>query len=196
VAALAGERGERDRERGPGRRREEVAGVSGARDRDLAERGPEAVRRHAGDAEDRDALDAPGGGDQVGRVGEVGREERATDDEVERRERVQRRAGPVEEEEEGIGCDVRDPAPEEDAPAPEPVEQRPDRRPHADAHGETGAEHEPDGHLASAEGAHEERKEEEHPEAHPAREVDRAREPERGRVERAGGVHACGQGGV
>src|SRR5439155_293980 len=53
-----------------------------------------------------------------------------------------------------------------------------------------------DGEVVAAERAHEEREEEEHAHAHPAREVDGARDPEGARVEPRGGVHARGGSGI
>src|SRR5262249_36268535 len=79
---LGDERRQEERQERKGGRRKEEAGVAGAADHRLAERGPERVRNHAGHAEDGDALRPPSGGDQVGGIGEVGREQRAADHHV------------------------------------------------------------------------------------------------------------------
>ena len=85
--------GERDRERRRSRRAvRRYAGKPAARDDVSPSIGAMPVRRHAEDAEHRDALGAPRRRRQVGRVGEVGREERAPHDGVHGRPDVEPRA--------------------------------------------------------------------------------------------------------
>src|SRR5439155_450029 len=140
--------------------------------------------------------DAPPGGHQVGGVGEVGGEERAADHEVERGQRVEPWARAAEEDEGRERDDVQGAGREEHAAAAEAIEERAHRRAEPHAHREPAAEHEPDGELVAAERADEEREEEEHAQAHRAREMDGARDPEGARVEPRGGVHARGCPGV
>ena len=72
---------------------------------------------------------------------------------------------------------------EQHAPAAETVEDEADERSGRDARCHPEAEQAPDREFVAAERTHEQRKEKEHRDAHPAREVDGTGEPERGGVE-------------
>src|SRR5439155_14839348 len=181
---------ERD-ERETGRHEEECC-IAAPRDQRLCEGGTEAVRRHARDAEDGDPFDPARGRDEVGRVGEVGGEERPAHDEVNGGEREERAPGRAHEQEEGQRRRVDGRAPEEHVAPPEAIEEGADRRPEDDARQDARPEDEPDRDLVPTQRAYEEREEEEHAEAHPAREVDRAGEPEGGGVEHSGVAHGSG----
>jgi hypothetical protein len=183
-------RGEPERRRG-----EEERGIAEVGDEHLAERGPEAVRRHAGDAEDREALDPPAGRNDVGGIGEIRGEERAADDHVDDRERPEERTRSVHEEKRRKRQRVQQRRPDEHTAASQPVEQQADRGPHEDADREAHAEEQPDQELVAAQVEHVEREEHEHGVAHRAREVDDPGRPEGAGVEGVGrghGVVVCG----